>query len=223
MRYTGQLDTWQDDRGFGFIRPDLGGGRLFVHATAFQNRLRRPAVGDIVSYEIVDDGNGKRQALVVVYAGERLRQVQSSVRPRELMIVGLVAAAFLLAVVWLGRSGQLPWPLVWLYLGASPVAFVMYWLDKSAARRGRWRTQESSLLLCGLVGGWPGAFVAQRLFRHKSAKLPFQLCFWATVLVNIGALGWALSPAGVGKLSVLIAASREALLRMLKLLLILLQ
>ncbi len=45
------------------------------------------------------------------------------------------------------------------------VAFAAYWLDKFAARTGRWRTAERTLHLFGLVGGWPGALVAQRVFR----------------------------------------------------------
>jgi uncharacterized membrane protein YsdA (DUF1294 family) len=40
------------------------------------------------------------------------------------------------------------------------------------------------LLLAGFLGGSPGAFWAQRTFRHKTKKQPFQLIFWALVLVQ---------------------------------------
>lgn len=70
---------------------------------------------------------------------------------------------------------------------ASLVCFMAYAQDKSAARRGGWRTSESSLLLLGLVGGWPGAILAQRWLRHKSSKVSFQAAFRATVLLNVGA------------------------------------
>jgi uncharacterized membrane protein YsdA (DUF1294 family) len=83
-----------------------------------------------------------------------------------------------------------------LYLAASLVAFMAYALDKSAAKSGQWRTQESTLFLMGLVGGWPGAVLAQQLFRHKSSKRDFQTFFWLTVIVNSGALFWLLSPNG---------------------------
>ncbi len=199
MRHTGKLDTWQDEKGFGFIVPDGGGRRLFVHATAFQNRSRRPVAGDALSYELVDTESGQRQAVAVTYTGGSIHPVPR--RPRGLLATATVAAVFLLAIIGLGESGWLPRPLVWLYLGASALAFMLYWRDKRAARRGRWRIPERSLLLCGLLGGWPGALIAQRLFRHKSTKLPFQIRFWLTVLLNVGWLGWALSSAGVDEVA----------------------
>ncbi|KQV86296.1 cold-shock protein [Massilia sp. Root351] len=81
------------------------------------------------------------------------------------------------------------WPAL-LYAGASVVCFMFYAIDKSAAKAGRWRTPESTLLLLGLCCGWPGAIVAQQWLRHKSSKTSFQLAFWATVTVNLAAFSW---------------------------------
>ena len=64
--------------------------------------------------------------------------------------------------------------------------------DKAAARQGRWRTPESTLHTLALVGGWPGALVAQRVFRHKTTKQPFRTIFWFTVVANCAALAWLL-------------------------------
>lgn len=76
------------------------------------------------------------------------------------------------------------------YALMSVASFGAYAMDKSAARvRGR-RTPESTLLLLGLLGGWPGALLAQRLLRHKTAKASFQASFWITVALNVGAAGW---------------------------------
>jgi uncharacterized membrane protein YsdA (DUF1294 family) len=76
------------------------------------------------------------------------------------------------------------------YALASVASFGAYAMDKSAARaRGR-RTPESTLLLLGLLGGWPGALLAQRLLRHKTAKASFQAKFWLTVALNVGAAAW---------------------------------
>jgi len=93
-------------------------------------------------------------------------------------------------------ANRLPTPVIALYAGASLIAFVVYALDKAAARAGRWRTQESTLHLLALIGGWPGALLAQRQFRHKTAKTSFLVVFWATVLLNCGALGWLLTANG---------------------------
>lgn len=65
--------------------------------------------------------------------------------------------------------------------------FVAYAIDKSAAREGRWRTSERTLLLLGLLCGWPGAVLAQQWLRHKSGKRSFQVLFWISVAINIAA------------------------------------
>ena len=81
------------------------------------------------------------------------------------------------------------WPLsVWVvgvYLTASVCCFVAYAVDKSAAMAGHWRVQESTLLVWGAVGGWPGAIVAQQTLRHKTKKASFRSAFWGTVVLNV--------------------------------------
>lgn len=85
-----------------------------------------------------------------------------------------------------------------LYAVASVACFIVYALDKSAARNGRRRTPERTLLLLGLAGGWPGALAAQRLLRHKSSKTSFLAKFWFTVLLNLGLLLYALQAGWIG-------------------------
>jgi uncharacterized membrane protein YsdA (DUF1294 family) len=77
------------------------------------------------------------------------------------------------------------------YLLMSILAFIAYAVDKSAAKHNRWRTQESTLHLLGVLGGWPGALLAQRWLRHKSKKTAFLVVFWLTVLINCAALALA--------------------------------
>ena len=88
------------------------------------------------------------------------------------------------------------WQILLYYLLTSAVAFFAYWLDKSAARNGRWRIPESRLHLLGLLGGWPGAWVAQRALRHKTRKQPFQTIYWITVVLHCALLAWAVSSPG---------------------------
>ena len=80
-----------------------------------------------------------------------------------------------------------------VYIAGSVITFLAYARDKSAARNNRWRTPESTLHLLSLIGGWPGALVAQRVLRHKSSKQPFRTVFWGTVLLNGAALIWVLT------------------------------
>jgi uncharacterized membrane protein YsdA (DUF1294 family)/cold shock CspA family protein len=187
MRHEGRISDWKDDRGFGFIAPDAGGETVFVHATAFLDRRHRPVGGERVSYELKVDARGRRQADRVVFVGAA--RVRSVLRRREAAPL-LVAAGFLAAIAGAAAIGVLPMVALVLYLVASAVAFLMYALDKSAARDDRRRTRESTLLLLGVLGGWPGALAAQALLRHKSAKTSFQTAFWLTVAVNLLAIGW---------------------------------
>ena len=105
-----------------------------------------------------------------------------------LIFFGLVSTSVLL--------GRLPPAVLILYVGMSLVTYLIYYLDKSAARSGRWRTKESSLHLLALLGGWPGAMVAQQRLRHKSRKQPFRFIFWLTVIANLGALIWLYTAEG---------------------------
>lgn len=76
-----------------------------------------------------------------------------------------------------------PW-IALVYPAASVVTFLMYALDKRAARRGQWRIEEGTLHALALAGGWPGALLAQQWLRHKSVKVPFLTVFWITVVLN---------------------------------------
>jgi uncharacterized membrane protein YsdA (DUF1294 family) len=80
----------------------------------------------------------------------------------------------------------------------SVAAFAGHWIDKRRAEADRWRTSENTLHLLELLGGWPGAFLAQRIFRHKTAKPGYQVVFWLIVVAHEYAaidflLGWKLA------------------------------
>ena len=113
--------------------------------------------------------------------------------------VGAMAlAAFVIAVVLVAVvMGTLPFFFLILYLVSSCVAYLAYVFDKAAALQGKWRTSEQTLHLLSLIGGWPGAVLAQRAYRHKTQKRSFQLTFRTTVVLNCAALAWFLSPVGL--------------------------
>lgn len=194
MRYQGKITSWKDDRGFGFITPNGGSNQVFVHINSFANRLNRPVGNEIVTYELKIDAQGRAQAERVAFEGERVPLVSSSHQRSNLSLIA--STAFLLFVAWATFSGPLPLAVLEFYLVASVITFIAYAFDKSAARNDQWRTQESTLHLFALIGGWPGALAAQRLLRHKSKKQSFQIQFWITVVLNCGTLGWLFSPSG---------------------------
>ena len=73
----------------------------------------------------------------------------------------------------------------------SVVTFAVYGFDKAAARRNGRRVPERTLHLLAVLGGWPGAYLAQRVFRHKTVKQPFRRIFWLTSLPPLTLLGLA--------------------------------
>lgn len=80
----------------------------------------------------------------------------------------------------------------------SAFAFLAYRSDKRRASTGAWRVPEATLQLTALLGGWPGAFLAQRVYRHKTAKASFQFVFWVIVALHQylaldSLLGWRLA------------------------------
>ena len=78
--------------------------------------------------------------------------------------------------------------LLYIYGIMSLVTLIAYAIDKNAAVRGKWRIQEVTLHVLELGCGWPGAWLAQRLFRHKSSKKSYQVVYWFMVALNLGAV-----------------------------------
>jgi uncharacterized membrane protein YsdA (DUF1294 family)/cold shock CspA family protein len=197
MRFDGTIKTWNDDRGFGFIIPAQGGQEIFFHIKAFRSG-GRPQVGQAVTFEVELGPEGKKRAKVV----EPLRSARPAVhRMREgpaqwgtstyFAIPAFLVLYLVAAVLW-----RVPAWVAVVYVGASVLAFLIYAADKSAAVADTWRVSESTLLAIGLLGGWPGAIVAQQLLRHKSSKASFRSAFWGTVMLNVAAFLLVFSPLG---------------------------
>jgi uncharacterized membrane protein YsdA (DUF1294 family) len=78
--------------------------------------------------------------------------------------------------------------LLYIYGIMSLVTLIAYAIDKSAAVRGKRRIPEKCLHALELGCGWPGAWLGQRLFHHKSSKTSYRIVFWFMVALNIGAV-----------------------------------
>lgn len=183
------MTDWNDDRGFGFIAPVAGGPRVFVHVSAFP-RGRRPCANELVTYALARDERNRSCATDVLYVNAG-RSWPTGAGDRAVPVAG--ATLFFTMLAGLIALGKAPVLLVPLYGLLSMVGLAMYGADKSAAQRGAWRIPEANLHAVALLGGWPGALVARRLFRHKTRKQPFVTIFWGTVVANCTALAWFVS------------------------------
>lgn len=200
MRFEGKIIGWDDRRGVGYIVPDQGGQNIFVHITAFRQQATRPSDGLRVSFEVESRGDGKKRAkkvaLVRQVAPRRVPRVASSSNaPRgTASLLTIPAFCLLYAIIWL--LWRPPTVVAIFYLSMSVGTFIAYAADKSAAKSGAWRIAESKLHLGALLGGWPGALLAQQLLRHKSSKRDFRSTFWFTAVVNVVGFIGSCSPLG---------------------------
>ena len=71
----------------------------------------------------------------------------------------------------------------------SFVTFLAYGRDKGQAATGGRRIPERTLHLMAFLGGWPGAILGQRQFRHKTQKISFRSVFWLTVMGHVAIVG----------------------------------
>jgi uncharacterized membrane protein YsdA (DUF1294 family)/cold shock CspA family protein len=195
LQVQGKITKWDDEKGFGFITPISGGDGVFVHIKAFKHGAReRPQPGKIVYYSLSKDKQGRICATNVQFKGKHhYRPKRSGTKMAAFIVVALFFAA--LAVLTFAME-LIPRLVIAFYAVASMVTFVAYAIDKSAAQQDRWRTPEATLHAMSLLGGWPGALLAQQALHHKSRKESFQWAYKVTVLLNVAVTAWLLSPNG---------------------------
>lgn len=149
-------------------------------------RSGRPEVGQRVTFEVEMGADGKKRARrVEVIRSTRPATRQRNDNPARWGTASYFAIpAFLIVFAVTALVWRVPGWVAGAYCVASVVCFVVYAIDKSAAAAERRRVSEATLLVLGLVGGWPGAIVAQQVLRHKSNKASFRASFWLTVIIN---------------------------------------
>lgn len=218
MEKRGTLIRWDDDKGFGFIRPTEGGRELFVHISAVRGE-QRPSTGSEVIYQADQDELGRPRATYMRNAGtwqlddpsirrkprsaplknQQAVSTESTQRNKEqgralftnrisgirlkLSLFVLLCAAPAYGSYSLALEKGNYWPAL-AYLIVSLMTFALYVQDKNSAIQSKQRIPENSLHLAELLGGWPGALLAQQLLRHKTRKLSYQAMFWLIVGVH---------------------------------------
>jgi uncharacterized membrane protein YsdA (DUF1294 family)/cold shock CspA family protein len=204
LNKQGTIVRWDPQRGFGFLRSPSTEADVFFHIRDFRGRGIQPSEGLPVEYdEIHVGGKGPRamaiqprvaeqpktrRALPPHLADARRSRQRAPGTSAEIAAMLLLIPIELGLLVWAAWTGRLAVPVLLCVPLLWVVTFYAYWRDKFAAQRGAWRTPESTLHLLGLVGGWPGGWLAQRLLRHKSSKASFRTTFWGTVVLHGAAL-----------------------------------
>ena len=66
--------------------------------------------------------------------------------------------------------------------------FIAYGIDKRAAINKTWRVPEKDLHTLEFMGGWIGAFIGQKFFKHKTSKKSFQATYKLMIILEIAAI-----------------------------------
>jgi uncharacterized membrane protein YsdA (DUF1294 family)/cold shock CspA family protein len=169
---TAKIVEWDRQKGYGFL--EAGKDRVFLHHRDFAERHKRPAVGDVIRFTIGMDTKGRLCAKNAAHVNDGGRIT--------LLAIAWLACLLVLPAIALYRH-KIDFRYVSAYMVVmGAISYACYALDKRRAREQAWRISENALHLTELLGGWPGAFLAQRRLRHKVSKPVYQIIFWLIVL-----------------------------------------
>ena len=206
MQYSGKVVFWRDDKGFGFVKCDQSQQQLFFHIRDQVAGNARPKPGDVLHFTQGKDKRGRPLASQWRFADDKKASSSKKATPvcsepeaisQASQFSLLFRITFLAAVVLALMFGKLLYVLPLLYIEASLMTYWLYKTDKEAAiaRHGN-RLAEESLQLYALIGGWPGAYIAQQQLAHKRSKVSFRREFGFVILGNALLVSWLLSPWG---------------------------
>jgi len=167
-----RIVEWNRQKAYGFL--EVGNHRVFLHSRDFAERHKRPEVGDRIHFVMGEDAKGRPCAKHAVH-------VNDGGRITALHLISVICLLVLPAVALQRRGMDFRW--VGAYsLVVGLLTYAAYALDKRHARTNQWRLAEAWLHSLELIGGWPGAFLAQRRLRHKCSKTSYQCVFWIIVI-----------------------------------------
>lgn len=181
----GQVIEWNDSKGYGFISSVGGELKVFFHISSVTNPGYRPKLQDSVTFEVTQDNKGRLNAENVTVQGV------NGFPFAVLFGFSFLVAATASVIVFNGEKILIP-----LYILLSIFTYFMFAWDKQAALSGDWRTSEKTLHMLSLLGGWPGALLAQFQLRHKSRKQPFKFILWVAILLNVCGFLWLFTEQG---------------------------
>lgn len=192
--FKGVVDKWNDDKGFGFIiSQDFG--KVFFHISKMHSN-RRPIIGDSVFFLLEYDEQRRPVAGHVRHAeltldtlnGEHSKS--SKDQTKATIKIGVFDWLFFIGLMLLPIFGAFEFyrnGIIWVvptYFIFSVITVWFYKRDKNNALKGDRRIPENTLHLLEFFGGWFGAYWAQKVFRHKTKKLSYQLIYWLVILFH---------------------------------------
>lgn len=104
MRLQGRIETWNDQRGFGFVVQNSTGKKAFVHISALADRSRRPVVGALVTYEEGSDERGRPKAIEVRFVDRKPHRESSRGPGFGRILAGVVGVCAVIAVGYVRLS-----------------------------------------------------------------------------------------------------------------------
>ncbi|WP_165313255.1 DUF1294 domain-containing protein [Vibrio ziniensis] len=183
MALKGTISEWYLDRGYGYIIPDSGALRIKFLVSDVKNSVNLGEIKQSVRFVITQDENGNRRATHV----EGTRAFPWS----TLIVVWFAATLGGCVYFW-----KYPLFIVYYYLVATAIVFVVYLFDKRNEKRTNPVTSKSALLFLSLLGGWPGAVIGQYSFNLHPKSFIFQLLFFIVMALHVIFLVWTLTPEG---------------------------
>jgi uncharacterized membrane protein YsdA (DUF1294 family) len=175
VKLTARITEWDVARDRGHIKFERH--RVPIRGQDFLIRHKRPEVGDVVEFRISRDPAEGLCAVEVEHLNEGAR-----IRWWHLAVILPFLVTPLYALSQVLRSSD--WPIAGGYLFAvSVVSLLAYRFDKMYERKGRIGVSDSVFHTLALLGGWPGAFIAQRKYA-PSRGIGFHVFFWMIVLLH---------------------------------------
>jgi len=74
--HKGQLKSWKDDKGFGFIQSSELKQDTFIHISTLKAMSRKPKVGDFIYFDVEKQANGKSRAINCRIEGVAAKAIQ---------------------------------------------------------------------------------------------------------------------------------------------------
>lgn len=193
MAIAGKISEWNDAKGYGFITVDNYRGKIFFHISDLQGHAQRPKVNEAVHFKLTKEPDGSLHAVDIH-------------RP---LVYGLSLALSVWFITVLFASIYLvkyPPIVVLFYILISAITYAVYAFDRSAMYHNDWRVSEWLLHTLSVLGGWPGALMAQALLKFKTLEQPFRMIFWLTVLINFSIFVYTLTAPGAMLMSTIISS-----------------